>query len=520
MLLKRILPHLFFIFLLTLLFLAGAFNVIGHQQLPTTTAVTATGIITFDSPNEVYVGEMFSVKVTFSGGNAQSDYYVKGLISNGATDSDWYGGNTLSADGINWLAWNGNWTEMPIINTDPQGKGNTEINLKTKDSLVPGEKLIKIRLQEVSSGINQDSVSTEISVLEPEEPTPTPIPEFTPMPTAEVEEPTPTPSPTILPTPTSTPTPISTISINFEVPQETHPEEIFQVNVKLTNGEADSTYYVKGLLGNDTDGIKLYNARTLSIDSETWLAWNAAWSKFPVLETNTIGEGSSTLHMKTNADTICGLNFIKIRARLVDSNVNLDSNLKEIQVTQLTATPIPTPTPTVSAIEPSSTSSESAVLTFTFGLPSAVKAEQEFEVPLALCGAQPQTDYYAKLLMGLTQENSLYSARTLGIDNEIWLAWNAAWSKFPVLTTSERGCGDLVIKARTKEDSAAGEYRVILRLKEVGKTKTYDSAERQLIVEATVAPTTQGQVLGTMGGLPVTGASIRELLYQIADIIK
>ena len=40
------------------------------------------------------------------------------------------------------------------------------------------------------------------------------------------------------------------------------------------------------------------------------------------------------------------------------------------------------------------------------------------------------------------------------------------------------------------------------------------SAERQLIVEATVAPTTQGQVLGTMGGLPLTGTSIGELFLK------
>ncbi|OQX50815.1 hypothetical protein B5M47_03120 [candidate division CPR3 bacterium 4484_211] len=341
-------------------------------------------------------------------------------------------------------------------------------------------------------------------------PTPSLIPTMPKVSPTLKSTPVPTPTPTLTSTPSPTPSPTlpPPMAIAIGAPGEIEIGKEFEVSVSVAGGESGSVYFVKGMLGSDSGGTKLYDGRTLGADGESWLAWNAAWEKMPVFKTDAEGEGSMVVKMKTDEDVQIGVNYIKVRLREIDGGKNLDSNVETITVLKsgVASFPSPTvkPTPT-----PTPEGEKEKELVFTFGLPSEISAGKPFEIPVALCGADPYADYYAKVMMGQEDSGQMYDGQTLGGDGDSWLSWNAAWDKMPTLSADDSGCGLVVAKAKIDEDAVSGEYRVLIRLRRLGAAENIDSEIRTIcVISNEIFKQTGGEVLGAMRSLPQTGVSL------------
>ncbi|MBU1867899.1 hypothetical protein KJ608_00340, partial [Patescibacteria group bacterium] len=354
-----------------------------------------------------------------------------------------------------------------------------------------------------------------------ESPTPvlTPSPQTLATPTAG-QAPTSTPSPTstLVPTaiPSATDEPEPEMLVTYYYPPQIVVGEGFDVSINVENFAPSVEYYVKWLLGDDAAGSKLYDGRTLGADGESWLAWNAAWSKMPVLTTDSIGAGAITIKVKTDDDVQLGTNYIKVRLRRIDNDKNIDTEIGEIVVLASDGLLVIVPTLTPTPVEERADSTESE-LVFTFGLPTEVQVDEPFEIPLALCGAEADVEYYVKVLAGLSEGSKMYDGRTLGSDGESWLAWNVLWGKMPVLQIAENGCGTVVITASINVGEGLGAYKVVVRLRRVGSNSNIDSSARVIQVrDEKVDSETTSQVLGAVQVLPRTGKSLEELIISIS----
>lgn len=126
--------------------------------------------------------------------------------------------------------------------------------------------------------------------------------------------------------------------ITFTHPSEVFAEQGFDVTVVLTGGAVSTPYYLKVLLGSEE--TTLQSGRTLSASGSNWLAWNAGWDNFPIITTDSDGNGEQTVQAKVSgSDVVAGSYYIKARAREVGSEDNVDSNVSQLAVSWET-TPI------------------------------------------------------------------------------------------------------------------------------------------------------------------------------------
>lgn len=169
---------------------------------------------------------------------------------------------------------------------------------------------------------------------------PTTTPTSTPSPTPTV---TLTPTPTVTSTPTLTPTPIPVLKLS--VLTQVTVAVPFEIQINLQEF-ASNDYYLKVLIGKSAD--KLYDGKTLGADGETWLSWNASWSKMP--KVSVVGTTTATLTAKTDDDLAEGSYFLVVRVREVNSSKSWDSAASglTLETSPLTPTPTPTFTPTPS----------------------------------------------------------------------------------------------------------------------------------------------------------------------------
>lgn len=159
---------------------------------------------------------------------------------------------------------------------------------------------------------------------------PTPTPALTPTPTF-----TPTPTEAVSGELTPTPTPQITLMISFSPPQEVQVDKEYLLTVKLENADANSSYYLKALIGETDNASEMREGKTKSEDKEKWLAWNGTWSKMPILQTNASGVGERVIEIKTDDDIAAGNYFLVIRTRKIDKSTNFDSGAKTLNVTAL-----------------------------------------------------------------------------------------------------------------------------------------------------------------------------------------
>lgn len=125
------------------------------------------------------------------------------------------------------------------------------------------------------------------------------------------------------------------LSFSISLPSSIETGEEFTIAVDLKGLAADSAYFLK-VLGDSKDKLpgELYNFYTWSSVKNTFLAWNASWSDYPVLITDQFGSSSVTVKGKFKSDSFIGENKIVIRLRKEGSSTNIDSDSAPISLSQ------------------------------------------------------------------------------------------------------------------------------------------------------------------------------------------
>jgi len=123
----------------------------------------------------------------------------------------------------------------------------------------------------VLAGLISTVYAEENSVISPE-PTPTP--------SRLISQPV-TPTPAVIPTPAA-------VLVVIDSPDVIVAGETIVLPIFVENATSSAAYSIKLLI---KDGETVVN-KTHSPSAKEWIAWNASWSKFPILETEEGGEGS------------------------------------------------------------------------------------------------------------------------------------------------------------------------------------------------------------------------------------
>ncbi len=181
-------------------------------------AVAASPSITITQiPSSINADEEFSIAVSLSGLNANTDYRVKSLGTINNEDKL----KTLGADGQTWLAYNGGWDYMPKVTANSEGSASATLKSKFYDT-ASGQATVWIRIrQDSGSTTNYDSSAKSVAVNSAPSPSPSPSPSSSPNPSpspsgSSSSTPTPTPSPK--PSPSKRPSPSPSPSEEEESP--------------------------------------------------------------------------------------------------------------------------------------------------------------------------------------------------------------------------------------------------------------------------------------------------------------
>jgi len=119
--------------------------------------------------------------------------------------------------------------------------------------------------------------------------------------------------------------------LSFTLPDRVAAGEEFTVSISVKNLLPNSGYWVKFLAA--PPGGDFYGGRTCEADGETFLAWNAAWEKLPLIETDARGRASFEIRARIDADKPAGDYAARLRLREVGDGVNWDSSTKGLVVT-------------------------------------------------------------------------------------------------------------------------------------------------------------------------------------------
>jgi hypothetical protein len=155
---------------------------------------------------------------------------------------------------------------------------------------------------------------------------------------------------------------------------------------------------------------------------------------------------------------------------------------------------------------------------------SDLKVNRSFNINLSFTNAKPWHDYRVKVRLGLA-ENKLTKGRTYNSFYNAWLADNSAWANFPDLYTDSHGSwGSDTITAKVASGNPAGEYFIVVRLRDNETGENYDAAVQTIHIgeedvsdgesgkEVATEITDPGVVLGA-AVLPLTGPSASGLAY-------
>jgi hypothetical protein len=197
-------------------------------------------------------------------------------------------------------------------------------------------------------------------------------------------------------------------------------------------------------LNNSGDTIRLLDAQNVVIDSVTYASATIGmpWAR------NDHGNWEETAVATPSAPNIFELDTLP-------------------QITT-SISPTPSPTPQVE-VTPTSTPTPQ----INFEMPGSVQVEEAFEIDVLIENLLPNTAYLVKSLGGFTLEE-VDAVRTLGQNEVNWLAWNASWEQFPILTTDQSGSGFVTLTAKFNETEKFGTAYFFLRLREQGKTRNVD----------------------------------------------
>ena len=163
-------------------------------------------------------------------------------------------------------------------------------------------------------------------------------------------------------------------------------------------------------------------------------------------------------------------------------------------------------------------------LVLDFEAPSEVTAGESFEVKLSLENFDPNTEYRAKFLAG-SDGDKFYDGKTLGDDEENYLAWNASWGNFPKFETDSSGAAEFDFEVLIKDDAEEGDYKVKVRVRNEETESSTDSEVKELEVGGVddsgsseeEAETGEPVGIAVLTQLPATGP-VQDLLLLLGEV--
>ncbi len=193
----------------------------------------APSVVVNNPPSTATIGDNIVLNIVLSNFAPSSQYYSKFRI--GPTTSSLNDGETFN--NLSWYSDSSEYSNFPVITLDVSGNASFQFTGRAKASLAqPGANFFKIRMALASNTSNQEDSQGYSITLSPaptptptpsptptSTPTPTPVPSDTPTPTIKpTSSPTPTKTPATTPSPTpiklapiSTPTKVSTPTLNL-----------------------------------------------------------------------------------------------------------------------------------------------------------------------------------------------------------------------------------------------------------------------------------------------------------------
>ena len=237
--------------------------------------------INYSLPASISADTPFSLPIIVNNASPGAKYFFKGVSEESVS--------TFNSETSSWLAWNGSWTDMPYLTTDPFGSASAilqaRFNLATT-VLGLNDFLVRIRREGTQNNIDASPSAIFVNAAPP------------------------------------TPAPILPLEINFSTPATVSADTAFDINLRIQNAAPGAQYLAK-MVG---DGLTTYNG-------QSYLAWNASWTSMPIISTDMFGAAVATISARFNSSSATpGAQFIYMRIRLAGSENNLDSSQQEIMV--------------------------------------------------------------------------------------------------------------------------------------------------------------------------------------------
>lgn len=267
--------------------------------------------------------------------------------------------------------------------------------------------------------------------------------------------------------------PQNPLTISFSTPTTAEINAPFDILVNLQGASPEASYYIKSLVNN--------YGYTFNQTSSRWLAWNASWQDFPIIKTSATGSATFIFKARSPQDAPEGGNQIFIRLRQIDTTSNLDS-----------------PTQNIILTKPVIQSTSSAQLTISLFSPTSATIGAEFAVEISIINADPLTDYWTKLRIGLSPDK-LTRGQTFNENNltpDDWLSDSDNWSKFPILTTDSNGQWSGKLKAKISDSADPGNYILEMRIRKANGTINFDSNPYTIIATSAPEEAQEENVLG------------------------
>lgn len=310
------------------------------------------------------------------------------------------------------------------------------------------------------------------------------------------------------PTSTSNPTP-TTAPISIEIdslPSSASLGSTFSIRFIVNNATPNTDYYIKAY-GGISDNYYLETQNGTS-----WYGYGGAWDFMPKFKSDSNGNISQLLSVRSKTDKETGQYKVKVKIRdpAIESKI-----IKYITITEFiptptstpTNTPLPTNTPAPSNTPvPSNTSTPTIVPTATKtptpsntsapantstptntptstpvpaststptpttgpisitidNIPSSASLGNTFTIRFIINNATPNTDYYVKAYGGINDDNYCLETQS----GTSWYGYGGNWDNMPKFKSDIGGSINQLLFVRSKTDKEVGQYKVKVKIKD------------------------------------------------------
>ncbi len=264
------------------------------------------------------------------------------------------------------------------------------------------------------------------------------------------------------------------------------PENIIEATLDLSDLPSSASYFRIAFTKSDTNPSYFGKMKN---DKDDWVEIGPLGDCDNYYRMDELNQDELVLRIKMGKEVESGTYFLRAH-RLTETGCSpTPTNFISIVYTPLPTAILLLPTPTEPSGEttniPTPTNTPEP-FSITANFNSSVSAGEEFDVSVEIQNDESETEYYLKARIG-EDTSELTRGETYSSESNSWLTDGSAWTEFPKFTTTD-GSWSGSVKAKVKNDSSAGDYYLVVRVREVdGGNK--DSVEYQLTVSSPSSPT-------------------------------